>query len=74
VPPRARDVTPRQLAALNACLRADCTKQAAAAFGVSYDRLRHILSALYRDLGVRTQAQAVARLDDTMPGWRVRAA
>jgi hypothetical protein len=66
--------TARQLDALGACLDADCTKEAAAVMGISYDRMRHILHSLYRDLGVRTQAQAVARLDDTMPGWRVKAA
>jgi hypothetical protein len=64
----------QQLDALDACLRADCDKAAAAVMGVSYDRLRHILSALYHDLKVPGKAQAVARLDDTMPGWRVRAA
>lgn len=64
----------RQLDALGACLDADSVKQAAFAYGVGYDRMRHILHGLYRDLGVRTLAQAVAALDDTMPGWRVRAA
>jgi hypothetical protein len=69
MPPSAR-----QLAALGACLDAPdgSVKQAAFACGVGYDRLRHILHGLYRDLGVRTQAQAVAALDDTMPGWRIR--
>ncbi|HEY4895219.1 MAG TPA: hypothetical protein VII01_03940 [Solirubrobacteraceae bacterium] len=63
----------RQLDALGACLDADSVKQAAHVFGVTYDRMRHILHSLYRDLGVQTQAQAVARLDDVMPGWRVKA-
>ena len=66
--------TRRQLAALGACLDADSMKQAAHAEGVTYDRMRHMLHELYRDLGVRNLAQAVAALDDTMPGWRVRAA
>ena len=66
--------TERQLAALGACLDADSVKQAAHAQGVGYDRMRHILHELYRDLGVHSRAQAVAALDDTMPGWRIRAA
>jgi hypothetical protein len=66
--------SPRQLAAIRACLDAGSVKQAAFAFGVTYDRMRHILLALYRDLDVRTLAQAVAALDDTMPGWRAWAA
>lgn len=68
--------TRRQLEALGACLDSPdgSMKQAAFAYGVGYDRMRHILHGLYRDLGVRTLAQAVAALDDTMPGWRIRAA
>ena len=46
-------------------------KQAAHAQGVTYDRMRHILSDLYRELGARNLAQAVAMLDDRCPGWRV---
>jgi hypothetical protein len=66
--------TRRQLDALGACLDAGSMKVAAYAFGITYDRMRHILHSLYRDLGVQTQAQAVAALDDRCPGWRVRAA
>ena len=69
---RASDVPPsrRELDVLGTCLSSDSVKQAAHAHGVSYDRMRHILHDLYRDLGVSTMAQAVARLDDTVPGWR----
>jgi len=66
MPPPSR----RQLDALGACLDAGSVKVAAYAFGVTYDRMRHILHGLYRDLGVQTQAQAVAALSETMPGWR----
>ena len=64
--------SPRQLAALAACLDAPdgSVKQAAHCFGVGYDRMRHILHELYRDLGVHSQGQAVARLDERYPGWR----
>lgn len=63
-----------QLDALGACLDVGSVKEAAYAFGIGYDRMRHILHGLYRDLDVRTLAQAVAVLDDTMPGWRVKVA
>ena len=46
-------------------------KQAAHDQGVTYDRMRHILSDLYRELGARNLAQAVSMLDDRCPGWRV---
>jgi hypothetical protein len=62
----------RQLDALGACLDAGSVKVAAYAFGVTYDRMRHLLHEIYRDLEVRTFAQAVAVLYETMPGWRVR--
>ena len=45
-------------------------KAAAHDFGISYTAMRSLLTRLYRDLGVTTQAQAVARLDDAIPGWR----
>ena len=45
-------------------------KIAAHDIGMSYEALRSLLHRLYRDLGVTTQAQAVARLDDAIPGWR----
>ncbi len=60
----------RQLAALGACLDADSPKQAAHALGVSHDRLRHMLHDLYRDLGVHSRSEAIARLDTRYPGWR----
>jgi hypothetical protein len=71
--------TTRQLAALNACLRADCDKAAAADLGVSYVAFRSLLHRLYRDLStpdrrIAHKAQAVAALDDAMPGWRAVAA
>jgi hypothetical protein len=64
--------TRRQLAALGACLNADdgSTKAAAHDFGVSYVAMRSLLHRLYRDLGVTTQAQAVAVLDKRFPRWR----
>jgi DNA-binding CsgD family transcriptional regulator len=62
--------SPRQLAALAACLEADSPKQAARAFGIGYDRMRHILHDLYRALGVHSQGEAVVRLDERFPGWR----
>ena len=67
--------TSRQLDALRACLTADCDKAAAADMGVSYVAFRSLLHRLYRDVStpdrpVRTQAQAVAALDDAMRGWR----
>jgi hypothetical protein len=61
----------RHLDALSACLYHDSMKQAAHAQGVTYDRIRHILSDLYRELDVPGMAQAVAALDDRYPGWRV---
>jgi uncharacterized metal-binding protein len=60
----------RQLDALGACLDADSSKQAAHAFGVGYDRMRHILHDLYCDLGVHSRGEAVVRLDQRFPGWR----
>ena len=66
VPPPSR----HQLAALGACLDHDSVKQAAHAQGVSYDRMRHVLHELYRELGVNTMAQAVAACDERIPGWR----
>jgi hypothetical protein len=61
-----------QLAALSACLDAPdgSAKQAAHTMGLTYSGMRSLLSRLYRDLDVTTQAQAVARLDDAIPGWR----
>ena len=66
--------TERHVDALRACLIHDSVKQAAFTFGVGYDRMRHLLHELYRDLGVSTMAQAVAALDDRCPGWRSEAA
>ena len=38
--------------------------------GMSYTALLSCLHRLYRSLGVMTQAQAVAVLDERYPGWR----
>ena len=67
--------TSRQIDALRACLTADCDKAAAASLGLTHVALRSLLHRLYRDIStpdrpVRTQAQAVAALDDAMRGWR----
>jgi hypothetical protein len=62
--------TARQLAALGACLDADSIKQAAHNQHIGYDRMRHILHELYRDLGVHSQGEAVVRLDERYPDWR----
>lgn len=63
----------RQLAALGACLDADggSMKAAAHAQGMSYVAMRSLLHRLYRELGVTTQAQAVAILSQRCPDWRV---
>ena len=71
--------TSRQLDALRACLTADCDKAAAADMGVSYVAFRSLLHRLYRGLStadrrIAHKAQAVAALDDVMPGWRAVAA
>ena len=68
MPPPSR----HQLAALGACLDAPdgSVKQAAHTMGLTYTGMRSLLMRLYRDLGVTTQAQAVAALDDAIPGWR----
>jgi hypothetical protein len=65
----------RQLAALVACLDADggSMKVAAHDFGVDYWEMRELLHRLYRDLGVTTQAQAVAALYQRCPDWRENA-
>ncbi len=62
----------RQLAALRACLDADggSVKVAAHDIGITYFAMRSLLHRLYRDLGVTTQAQAVAALSQRCPGWR----
>ena len=67
MPPSAR-----QLAALGACLDADggSMKCAAHDMGLSYVAMRSLLHRLYRDLGVTTQAQAVAVCDERFPDWR----
>jgi hypothetical protein len=64
--------SPRQLAALGACLDADggSMKIAAHDIGMSYTALRSLLHRLYRELGVTTQAQAVALLSQRCPEWR----
>ena len=69
MPPSAR-----QLAALGACLDADggSMKVAAHDIGMSYVALRSLLHRLYRELGVTTQAQAVALLSQRCPEWRDR--
>ena len=66
MPPSAR-----QLAALGACLDAGSggIKAAAYDFGVSYDRMRRILSSLYRCIGVETLGQAIEWADANVPGW-----
>ena len=64
--------TRRQLAALSACLDADggSMKVAAHNIGMSYFAMRSLLHRLYRELGVTTQAQAVAILSTRCPDWR----
>ena len=62
--------TARRIAALRACLDSDSPKQAAHTFGVTHDRMRHILHDLYRELGVHSRSEAVVRLDERFPGWR----
>ena len=63
----------RQLAALGACLDAEggSAKVAAHNIGMSYFAMRSLLHRLYRELGVTTQAQAVAILAERCPDWRV---
>ena len=61
--------SPRQLAALAACLDAGNMKEAAHAFGVDYGEMRWMLSRLYRQLGVTNMAQAVFVCDERWPGW-----
>ena len=65
--------SPRQLAALAACLDAGSIKEAAHAFGVEYGEMRWMLSQLYRQLGVSNMAQAVHLLDECDPGWHSQA-
>ena len=64
--------SPRQLAALGACLDADggSVKVAAHDMGLTYVAMRSLLHRLYRSIGVTTQAQAVAELDRRFPRWR----
>lgn len=68
--------SPRQLAALGACLDADggSVKVAAHDMGLSYVAMRSLLHRLYRSIDVTTQAQAVAVCDARYPGWKVRRA
>ena len=64
--------SPRQLAALGACLNAPdgSARQAAHEMGMTYSAMLSLLHRLYRGLGVTTQAQAVAACDEHVPGWR----
>ena len=45
-------------------------KVAAHDIGMSYVAMRSLLHRLYRELGVTTQAQAVAALSQRCPDWR----
>ncbi len=38
--------------------------------GMTYTAMLSLLHRLYRNIGVTTQAQAVAVLDERFPGWR----
>ena len=64
--------SPRQLAALGACLDAPdgSARQAAHEMGITYVAMLSLLHRLYRNIGVATQAQAVAVCDERFPGWR----
>ena len=61
--------SPRQLAALGACLDAGSVKEAAHTAGIEYGEMRWMLSRLYRQLGVTNMAQAVHLCDGRYPGW-----
>lgn len=61
---------PRELAVLALIANGATVRSAAHKLGIREGTARSYLHSLYARLGVSSQAQAVALLDDVRPGWR----
>lgn len=61
--------TARELEVLRVCLYRG-NKEAARLLGLHERTVAHHNARLYRRIGVEDRAQAVAWLDDHLPGWR----